>query len=220
MVVFADDGDFDRLLAPYNEADESYFVFHPVEEQQIRAKFAKFKVNNPGWDYDLYLKEFGYIQENGQWGYRSNPNGFWDWYTLDGKDYLFDLKEGVDVSEKDCYQKQDYNWMDEDEVLGESAIQFWNRYIATTKNGPPPSLFTREYYLERYKTREQYAHEHSRTVPFAFITPDGVWHAPGRMGWFACSDESAEDWIRYEKEWFDYIAVNDNPYVSIVDCHI
>ena len=57
-------------------------------------------------------------------------------------------------------------------------------------------------------------------MPYAFITPDGKWHAPGRVGWFAISDESADDWNKYVEEWDAFLASDGNPYVSIVDCHI
>ena len=220
VVVFAEDGDFDRLLAPYNEDGKEYFVFRPVDEAKIKEQFAEFQKMNPLWTYQDYLKSFGYHQEDGVWGYRHNPQGYWDWYTLDGKSYMFELREDIVLPEDGEYRKNDYNWLDEDEVLQETAGQFWDRYIAKTRNGQPPGLLSREYYLRRYKTREQYMHEHSRTVPFAFVTPDGKWHAPGRVGFFACSDETAESWNAYEKEWFDYVQSDDNPYVSIVDCHI
>lgn len=218
VVVFAEDGDFDGLLAPYNEADEKYKVFVPKPYEQIEEEFNRFKLNNPDWTMEMYLDQ--YSHEDGEWGYRENPQGYWDWYTLDGKDYLFELKDGAKPDDRGDYHKADYLWEEDDEVLAESAGQFWDRYIATAKNGDPPSLYRREYYLERYKTKEQYMQECSKTVPYAFITPDGKWHAPGRVGWFGMSDENAEDWNRYEKEWHAYLKTGDNPCVSIVDCHI
>lgn len=34
-------------------------------------------------------------------------------------------------------------------------------------------------------------------IPFALVTPDGEWHAQGRMGWFGCSSDelSDDDWL-------------------------
>lgn len=57
---------------------------------------------------------------------------------------------------------------------------------------------------------------------YAVITPDGVWHAPGEVGWFATTSASKEE----EEDWFDnyndrFIKTADpNWILSIVDCHI
>ena len=102
----------------------------------------------------------------------------------------------------------------------EDAASFWERFIEDENEDGYPSIFSRQYYLERFKTKEQYVKEMGRTIPYAFITPDGEWHAPGKMGWFACSDETAEDNDRYTDEWDAYLRSDSNPYVSIVDCHV
>ena len=54
-------------------------------------------------------------------------------------------------------------------------------------------------------------------VPFAIVTPDGIWHAEGRMGWFgqpAELDPYGEDYYDWVREQYpDCLAV-------AVDCHI
>ena len=220
VAVFSDDGDFDKLLEPYNEQDEKYFEFQPVAYTKIVSDFKKFKYNNPEWSFDMYLQQFGYTQnENGEWGYRSNPHGYWDWYSLDGKDYLFELKDGAELHDGEWdFRKDDYDWYPVDENIERESEEFWDNNIADELN--EKSAWNRDYFLERYKTREQYVKEMSRTVPYAFITPDGKWHSPGMVGWFACSDETAEDMNAYYKEWDAWIASECNPYVNLVDCHI
>ena len=94
VAVFSDDCDFDRLLEPYNECDKLYYVFKEVPYKDIVKEFDSFMVNNPKWTLEMFIENEGYVNENGKWGYWHNPNGFWDYYTLDGKDYLFDMKNG------------------------------------------------------------------------------------------------------------------------------
>ncbi len=222
VAVFADDGDFDRLLKPYDENNRDEFEFHPVEYQDILDKFERFHEQNNGWTLEEYIKEFGYFQsDDGRWGYVSNPHGYWDWYSLDGKDYLFDLKRGVSLDEGQYdYRKNDYDWYASDPEERAQAKEFWDKFVVGGETDGYISIFSREYYLERYKTKKQYVKEASRTIPYAFITPDGVWHSAGTMGWFACSDETAEDADRYAEEWYAWIESDANPYVNLVDCHI
>lgn len=224
VAVFADDAEFDRLLAPYNENNRDEFEFVPVNYEEIVEDFEIFKKDNPAWELDMYIENYGYIQKDGQWGYEHNPHGYWDWYSLDGKDYMFDVRDDcTEDPESDdwigYFRKNDYEWFKEDGEAVQDGREFWETFVEG--NDPEcPSMFRREYYLDRYKTKEQYLKEMSRTIPYAFITPDGVWHSAGRVGWFAMSNETAEDADRYAAEWEAYIRSDGNPYVSLVDCHI
>ena len=222
VAVFSDDCDFERLLAPYNENDEKYFEFKSVSYDKILSDFKKFKAQNKGWTLEAYINNFNYVQnDDGIWGYWHNPNGYWDWYSLDGKDYLFDIREGVeDYCDTGYYRKNDIEWYPNDTEAASDAADFWETFVGENAEAEPPGMWNRKYFLERYKTKKQYVKEMSRTIPYAFITPDGVWHAPGRVGWFAISDESAEESNKYMKEWDAWIQSDANPYVSLVDCHI
>lgn len=223
VAVFSDDGNFDRLLKRYDENNEQYFVFAP--EQDITGKYDSFIKRNPDLDYTFndYVDAFEYIKIDDTYGHMYNPFGYWDWYVLDGRDYLFDLKDGAKLDDGFChYRKNDYNWYpysDDDDA--DEAAKFWDNYIEVDNpNIPVPGIYKREYYLERYKTKEQYIKEACRTVPYAFITPDGVWHAPGMVGWFGISNETDESANKYIEEWDAWISSDENPYVSLVDCHI
>lgn len=221
VAVFADDGDFDRLLKPYNAADHDYYEFTAVDYESIVSRFNRFYNYNPSWSLDRYINQFGYVQENGQWGYYCNKHGYWDWYSLDGRDYMFELKDGVELPEGQFdFRKNDYNWFVEDNDAASDAVEFWDDFIGETKLAEPPGIWNRQYFIDRYKTKERYVEEMKRTIPYAFITPDGVWHSAGRVGSFATSDETSEDADRYIKEWDDWISSDANPYVNLVDCHI
>lgn len=217
VAVFSYKNNFDELLKPYNENDRNYFEFIPVDYDKIKNDFAEFSKINPKWTFKQYISEFGYFQRDGQWGYEENPHGYWDWYSLDGKDYLFDKKAGVEI--KQLYRKSDIDWFEPDKEAANEAAEFWDEFI-DGDNEDIPSFWNREYYLDRYKTKEQYIKENRYVIPYAFITPDGVWHAPGRVGWFAYSNETADDANRYAQEWEEWINSVDDPYVNLVDCHI
>lgn len=57
---------------------------------------------------------------------------------------------------------------------------------------------------------------------YAVVTPDGEWHAPGEVGWWGMSTDSAEDWVdwclNYEERWIR--GVDQDLELTIVDCHI
>lgn len=221
VAVFSNDGDFDRLLAPYDENNQSQFVFVPVDYQKIVDDFNQFQRENRDWTLDMYIKDFGYIFEDYMWGYRHNPHGYWDWYSLDGKDYMFAPKRGAELAEDQYhYRKNDIDWYPDDHESETEASDFWDSFVGENAFASPPGIWNRQYYLDRYKTKEQYVKEWSRAIPYAFVTPDGVWHSAGRVGWFATSDETAESADRYAEEWDAWIASDENPYVSLVDCHI
>ena len=130
VAVFDDDGEFNHLLRQYNENDKSYFVFEPVSYDDIVADFDRFQKENQIWTLDMYIEEFGYIQENGQWGYRHNPNGYWDWYSLDGRNYLFDPVDGFEPEEGQYdYRKNDLNWYPNMIEAGKEAREFWENYV-------------------------------------------------------------------------------------------
>lgn len=221
VAVFSNDGDFDDLLMPYDENNHDEYVFTPIGYQEIVDAYEKFKVMNPKWTLDMYIKEWGYVIEDGVWGNRSNPHGYWDWYSLDGKEYMFEPKPGAKIEDGMYnYRKNDIAWYEDDTEARADAEDFWDTFVGENAIAEPPGIWRREYFLKRYKTREQYVKENSRTIPYAFITPDGVWHSAGCVGYFGMSDETAESADRYAAEWDAWIASDANPYVSLVDCHI
>jgi hypothetical protein len=54
---------------------------------------------------------------------------------------------------------------------------------------------------------------------YAVVTPDGVWHGRGDMGWFGMSsgDMDESDW---RNEVWGLIQANKDCYYTLVDCHI
>ena len=222
VAVFSLDGDFDKLLAPYLVSNPKEQVFFSISYDQIEQDFKKFKQQNKSWTIDQYIEMNKYFDTNGQWGYMKNPHGYFDYYTLDGQDYMFELKEGVLELPDGAwdYCKNDYEWYPDMKDEADDAREFWDDFIGETALASPPGIWNKKYYLERYKTRAQYIKEMSRMVPYAFVLPDGGWHAPGKVGSFGTSNEDADAWNKYVNEWDEYLSRDDNPYVNLVDCHI
>lgn len=239
VAVFSDtpdDASFDRLLAPYNENDN--FTRHVIPFGIIRAKYKTFLEQNPAWKehgFKYYLKQMGYKIEDNQVIKYYNDNAKWDYYTLDGKDYLYELKPRVVLDwlipqelESERHRKNDYDYSykeDNDEYGEEWNSAFWDWYVdgkpwAFYDTPEPDPFYSREYYTTKYGTKEIYMKDAMSTAPFAFVTPDGVWHEPGTMGWFAVDNSTPEGMNRYIDEWNEFIASKSNPYVSFVDCHI
>ena len=76
--------------------------------------------------------------------------------------------------------------------------------------------------IDKYKNKENYATICSLPITYAVLTPDGVWHEKGEMGWFGISSETADEsfnWDMHFKEMF--IDTADPEWIlTIVDCHI
>lgn len=183
VAVFANSPeDVPVLLAPFDECDEKLFRWIPYEggEKRLRERYEKSTWENKG-TFDEWVMVQGLECQNGEYGYRGNPNAKWDWYRLgNGAHWGFFPKEGAKTYEYSIARKDQYEYWENDEETGE----------------PHP------------------------LVPYAFITPDGVWHAPGTVGWFATDDSTDESQTKYDEEWAAYIASDENPWVCFADCHI
>ena len=94
VAVFANHSDdFDELLAPYDENNEAFFTFHPVDEADLRRDF---EACQKDWDFETWLTHNQYCRdEDGQVGYMCNPDAKWDYYNLDARNHEFGLKPGV-----------------------------------------------------------------------------------------------------------------------------
>lgn len=222
MIVFANDsrdGAFDALLEPYGECNKEYFTFHKCTEEKFNhlvSLYDGMKDREPS--FEAFMKGEGYVLTPDGWGSMYNDNARYDYYTLDGKEYLFDPKKGEEMDDGAYrYRKSqiDFSKYAEDDYTEQDAEDYWDEAMKSDDKK------YKDYMLKRYETKEQYVKEIITPYPYCFITPDGVCHAPGFMGWFACDDATAESTTKYIDEWLAYISSDkDDPYVSILDCHI
>lgn len=217
VAVFSNDPSedaFRSLLAPYSETDEKYFVFEPVADEEILKEWDRFRQSNHQYGYDQFLDNFYTLRDN-QYGHWHNPQAKWDWYILNGREYMYD----VPVEERAVngyYKKSQIRWFEPTDASEEELRDDWK--TLSTEGG---MIMSAEYFLGKYGTEEQYIKEMmAPEIPYAFISPDGVWHAPGNVGWFAFSDDTAESRNQFYQEWNDFLLNAPDCYVSLVDCHI
>lgn len=178
--------------------------------------------------------------EKNRFGYWYNPNSKWDWWQVGGRwaGYL-KAKTGrmgepslvyprhVEPGHFDLAQIRDIDFSG-DKVAYNKAIRYWEVVVegAPLKDGETKEMFEsfwkKEYYLNHYGTKEQYARELSEMSTFAVVTLDGKWHEKGQMGWFGCSSESGEESREWHNSWYDTFIKDENPehVIVIVDCHI
>lgn len=223
VAVFSDEPSYDefcRLLEPYDENDESRYVFEPVTQEELAEAWKKFLAQNPSWKYDTWLHEM-YHEKDGAYGHWYNPHGYYDYYSIDGRSYMFDLQEQIDSDEVEwpMWAKKsqiDWNSRGDDDRTEEELRNEWQKFSVEGDR-----FYSSKYYIERFGDEDTYVRQSMHPmVPYAFITPDGEWHAPGRVGWFALSDETPESCDKYLAEWDDFILNAPDCYVSLVDCHI
>ena len=206
---------FDKLLEPYSENNKRYF-----ETVELKAP-PKWAVADDGTVNEAALIESGYIQADGKWYAKYNPKGFYDYYSLDARDDMLCEPERMpDLPDESngFYRLRDYDLtigMTEKEEA--KAREDWKRF-STEGDG----WYSEDYYLSRYGNEENYIEcrkvlDHA---PWCFVSPDGVWHSAGEVGWFATDNADCDSIRKYCEEWKAFIASDANPYVSFVDCHI
>ncbi len=107
------------------------------------------------------------------------------------------------------------------------AERFWELYI----DGQEPQndeeramlkdvFYRKEYFIDNYKTKENYAKAVSMFTTYAIITKDGKWHQQGQMGWWGMSTD--EDILGWVDGYDDLVFKNadEDDYMTIIDCHI
>lgn len=85
------------------------------------------------------------------------------------------------------------------------------------------SFLNEEHLRERFPTEKEYIERETTFQTYAVITPDGKWHAQGKMGWWGLSSDTAEEERAWQLGYHDRFikpATKNNWYMVIVDCHI
>ena len=217
------DQEIEELLAPYDEKiDVEPYIWKTRREAiDYARKYYKSAMDETDDECWEMMAEGRETDESGNIYSTYNPKSKWDWWTEGGR-YSGCLT--INGQEVDSGRVGDIDFgVDDDEYR--YALDFWDSFVEKTKtdtNDEYHPMWKPEYYKERYKTRENYAKIQSQFLTYAVVTPDGEWHAPGKMGWFACSSESDEEWLdwceHYKERFID--AANPDWYLTVVDCHI
>lgn len=224
-----------RYKVPDNleKVEVPYIQLYPTFEQ-----FMKKRSSN---SFDEEMQDYGYWE---------NPNEKWEWYQIGGRfagkikvkyenqDIQYDSistflaqnpynNENVSIKNVDCARIKDIIIFSQKDYI--EAIRFWELYIEKQepKNEKEKDMikecfYKKEYYLNKYKTKEKYAYCQSQFSTWAVITKDGKWHEPGTMGVCATSSATLEEELAFEENYKKLVFDNaeEDDYLTVVDCHI
>ena len=108
------------------------------------------------------------------------------------------------------------------------SIRFWELYVEGQKPQNEEEkemikweIYRKEYYIERYETKENYAKINSIFTTWALLDEKG-WHEKGEMGWFAIANDTKDSELLFIEKFTETIQKpeNQDKYLVIVDCHI
>lgn len=108
------------------------------------------------------------------------------------------------------------------------SIRFWELYVEGQKPQNEEEkemikweIYRKEYYIERYETKENYAKINSTFTTWALLDEKG-WHEKGKMGWFAMANDTKDSELLFIEKFTETIQKpeNQDKYLVIVDCHI
>lgn len=211
----------DELLAPYDEnlRVAPYISFTRQEAIDYARKHydTEGKTDEECWQL---LAEDHETDNDGNIYSTYNPKSKWDWYTEGGWGDML-LCNGEPV----CSGRVGDLTFPFDEDTYKESLRFWDVVVDHKPADPGEdfhSIYGEKYYLDYYGNRESYAKHAASFTTYAVLTPDGVWHAPGEMGWFGCSSENANEYrewcARYKERFID--AADPDWMLTVVDCHI
>ena len=185
------------------------------------------------------------IDENGNLLSTYNPDSKWDWYQIGGRwAGLLRVKDDTNgnrgnpsllmdefeykSNEVDSAQFGDIDWekMSHDPEAEKKLRDFWELAVNTDvddeKRLDQFILYKPQYYLDMYKTVDEYIRRLTLFSTYAVVTDDGVWHGKGDMGWFGMSSESDDEALDWDNEYWNRFLANLNPdtVITILDCHI
>lgn len=204
-----DERDVEQLLAPYDES----ITYPPYVEFTREQAIAKIRKEIEDYKNTLYTE------------YLTNPVAYEEKYNNERHlEYIKnEFPKRLNWTDEECYEEQkkwyEENMIDEDGNLLSTYNPHskWDWYeVGGRWTG---DLVTKE----GRKTNSDYVSEidwNKTDVPFAFITPDGIWHERGEMGWWAivANEKEQDSWEEEFKKAIEKLG--NDVLVTLVDCHI
>lgn len=151
-----------------------------------------------------------------------NPNSKWDWWVAS-------VKKGrsrfisSEMPTGYCKVKDLTLAIDKEEY--EKLIRYWELVVEEQelKEGEekPLIFYKKEYYIEQFGTKENFAYMRSLPTPYALLV-DGKWYAEGQMGGWGI-DKSTKEKKEFFLETYKQITADEkyqDYYIIFVDCHI
>ena len=221
-------------IAEYCETKIKKFIEWLSKNDKARVKKYKTFLKDQDWSgfIDCY---HGYDQnENGDYGYYSNPNAKWDWYMIGGrwsgyftlkpdkagimgKRSLLNENEVFPENHADQARKGDIDWEVMSKNNKESAESDWAEHEKRLGEENYHAYF--EYGIRGDESKESFIARRTSNATFA-VLKDGQWYDRGEMGWWAtvANEKDTDTWCKE----FDKLVMSlpDDTLLTVVDCHI
>ena len=247
-VITRDPYNVDYLLRPYDENGTDYYIkeLYMSKEDYINS----YKNEHPDTtltDEQIYATAndmYTGIEEDGIYDYY-NPDAKWDWYEIGGRwSNSLKVKKDAQFNMGGHYGKMGtpegkgrYRWVDaaplceiEWDLMNtvspeqkKKASEFWDKYVLNQDpNYDAKFAYKREYYLDRYKTKEEYIKRTNIFTTHDLLVEDREWITVGDMGWFGCDSSTYDSETDYIKQFYDIVKAPEyqNYWFVVVDCHI
>lgn len=247
-VITRDPYNVDYLLRPYDENGTDYYIkeLYMSKEDYINS----YKNEHPDTtltDEQIYATAndmYTGIEKDGIYDYY-NPDAKWDWYEIGGRwSNSLKVKKDAQFNMGGHYGKMGtpegkgrYRWVDaaplceiEWDLMNtvspeqkKKASEFWDKYVLNQDpNYDAKFAYKREYYLDRYKTKEEYIKRTNIFTTHDLLVEDRGWITVGDMGWFGCDGSTYDSETDYIKQFYDIVKAPEyqNYWFVVVDCHI
>ena len=247
-VITRDPCNVDYLLRPYDENGTDYYIkeLYMSKEDYINS----YKNEHPDTtltDKQIYATAndmYTGVEEDGIYDYY-NPDAKWDWYEIGGRwSNSLKVKKDAQFNMGGHYGKMGtpegkgrYRWVDaaplceiEWDLMNtispeqkKKASEFWDKYVLNQdSNYDAKFAYKREYYLDRYKTKEEYIKRTNIFTTHDLLVEDRGWITVGDMGWFGCDGSTYDSETDYIKQFYDIVKAPEyqNYWFVVVDCHI
>lgn len=232
LVILNEDEELEEVMKPFEESpeDEEYLEFEDYTDDVLKEYQDYVREGREEINFAEFLESNGYIEENGRYGYKTNPNGQWDWYEVGGRwsNYLKlkdDIKhpkeiivsngkpfEGYETHCDSC-MKEDFDYEGMKRQRYENAIKSWEEH----EKHPDKDAFW-EYGIRKGETKEEYLKRMEKESLFYTILKNGEWNSRGDLGWFGLSGNDDDKWNQFEEK---LIKESDNKSRFIlIDYHI
>lgn len=150
-------------------------------------------------------------------------------------------KYHIDIDLKNLYEDSDYlryvdtaplkyiQWFTPLSPIEKEELRRWweiNVEDDELRNGEERDahfFWNPDWFRRRYKDADTYIKIKEMTTFFAVVTPDGEWHEPSKMGWFACTDGEPEDELQWDLNFYENFIkpnIDSDLICTVVDCHI
>ena len=171
----------DDLLAPYDEqlpVEKEIDLTYQAAVEYVRKYYSEFsdKEDYDCWEFISRGYDKDMIDSEGNLYVAYNPDGKWDWWQIGGR-FKNKLRLKATGKNVDSAQIKKIDFKPSEERI-KKAAEHWNKVENNQLEWENP-----EYYLERYKTREQFFACSLPFHTFAVVTSDGTWYQKGKMGW-------------------------------------